>query len=90
MVSSTNHAYNLTVNNSASGHYALVVMTVVAVLILPIVVLYQGWSFRVFHGRITAPPASSGPPIQPSGLTGTPGPSPAAAPEGGGAGLGSS
>ena len=27
MVSSTNAAYNLTVNNSASGHYALIVMT---------------------------------------------------------------
>ena len=60
MVSSTNHAYNLTVNNSASGHYALVVMTVVAVLVLPIVLLYQGWSFHVFRGRVTAPPPSSG------------------------------
>jgi cytochrome bd ubiquinol oxidase subunit II len=59
MVSSTNHAYNLTVNNAASGHYALVVMTVVALIFMPLVLLYQGWSFRVFHGRLTAPPASS-------------------------------
>ena len=59
MVSSTNHAYNLTVNNVASGHYALVVMTVVAVLFLPLVLLYQGWSFHVFHGRVTGPPASA-------------------------------
>ena len=83
MVSSTNHAYNLTVNNSASGHYALVVMTIVAVLFLPIVLLYQGWSFRVFRRRVTAPPASPGEPIKPSGLTGGPVPSPAAAPGGG-------
>jgi cytochrome d ubiquinol oxidase subunit II len=60
MVSSTNHAYNLTVNNSASGHYALVVMTVVAVLFMPLVLLYQGWSFHVFRRRVGAPPTSSG------------------------------
>ncbi len=58
MVSSTNAAYNLTVNNSASGHYALVVMTVVAVLFMPIVLLYQGWSFHVFRSRVAAPRAS--------------------------------
>jgi cytochrome d ubiquinol oxidase subunit II len=55
MVSSTNHAYNLTVNNAAAGHYALVVMTVVAVLFVPLVLLYQGWSFRVFRHRVRAP-----------------------------------
>jgi cytochrome d ubiquinol oxidase subunit II len=56
MVSSTNPAYNLTVNNAAAGHYGLVVMTVVAVLFFPIVLLYQGWSFHVFRRRVTAPP----------------------------------
>jgi len=60
MVSSTNHAYNLTVDNAAAGHYGLVVMTVVAVLFLPIVLLYQGWSFRVFRRRVSAPPTSQG------------------------------
>ena len=86
MVSSTNSAYNLTVNNAASGHYALVVMTVVALLIMPVVLLYQGWSFRVFHGRLTLPPPSSGEPIQPPDLSGGAVPAPAA-PDGGGAGL---
>ena len=57
MISSTNAAYNLTVNNAASAHYALVVMTVVAVLFFPIVLLYQGWSFHVFRKRVSAPPA---------------------------------
>jgi cytochrome d ubiquinol oxidase subunit II len=57
MVSSTNSAYNLTVNNAAAGHYALVVMTVVAVILLPLVLLYQGWSFVVFRRRVSAPPA---------------------------------
>ena len=58
MVSSTSSANNLTVSNAASGHYALVVMTVAALLLVPIVLLYQGWSFRVFRGRLTEPPAS--------------------------------
>jgi cytochrome bd ubiquinol oxidase subunit II len=57
MVSSTNTAYNLTVNNSASGHYALVVMTVVAAILFPLVLLYQGWSFHVFRARVKTPPA---------------------------------
>jgi cytochrome d ubiquinol oxidase subunit II len=55
MVSSTNAAYNLTVNNAASGHYALVVMSIVTVLFLPLVLLYQGWSFYVFRARVRAP-----------------------------------
>ena len=57
MISSTNAAYNLTVNNSASGHYALKVMTIVTVIFFPIVLIYQGWSFHVFRGRVKAPPA---------------------------------
>jgi len=56
MVSSTDAADNLTVDNAASGHYALVVMTVVAVIFFPLVLLYQGWSFHVFRARLKAPP----------------------------------
>jgi cytochrome d ubiquinol oxidase subunit II len=55
MVSSTNAAYNLTVNNAASGHYALVVMTIVTVIFLPLVLLYQGWSFYIFRARVSSP-----------------------------------
>jgi cytochrome d ubiquinol oxidase subunit II len=60
MVSTTNSAYNLTVNNAASGHYALFVMTVVAVIFFPVVLLYQGWSFHVFRQRVSTPPNPSG------------------------------
>jgi cytochrome d ubiquinol oxidase subunit II len=78
MISSTNHAYNLTVNNSAAGHYGLVVMTVVALLFFPIVLLYQGWSFHVFRGRLRAPSAgdvpaaeqTSAPPLATAGEAG--------------------
>ena len=52
MVSSTSTAYNLTTQNTASGSYALKVMTVVTVLLLPTVVLYQGWTYYVFRERV--------------------------------------
>lgn len=54
MISSTSRAYDLTVSNAASGHYALTVMTIVAVVLFPVVLLYQGWSFHVFRGRLQA------------------------------------
>ncbi len=56
MISTTSAAYNLTVNNSASGSYSLKVMTIAAVIFFPVVLLYQGWSFHVFRARVTAPP----------------------------------
>jgi cytochrome d ubiquinol oxidase subunit II len=61
MVSSTNTAYNLTIDNAASGAYALKVMTIVTVIVFPVVLLYQGWSFHVFRGRLTAPPSTAEP-----------------------------
>ena len=56
MVSSTNGAYNLTVKNVASSHYALTVMTVVAVVFTPLVLAYQGWTYHVFRGRLGGAP----------------------------------
>ena len=56
LISSTSPAYDLTVSNAASGGYALKVMTVVTVLLFPVVLLYQGWSFYVFRGRVQTPP----------------------------------
>jgi cytochrome d ubiquinol oxidase subunit II len=73
MVSSTNAAYNLTVNNAASGHYALVVMTIVAVIAMPVVLLYQGWSFYVFRRRVS-PPAPSESAVTDGGDPGRPEP----------------
>jgi cytochrome d ubiquinol oxidase subunit II len=67
MVSSTSPAYNLTVNNSSSAHYALFVMTLVAVVFFPIVLLYQGWSFHVFRARVKAPLSSEQPASPPPG-----------------------
>jgi cytochrome bd ubiquinol oxidase subunit II len=52
MVSSTNSAFDLTVHNTASGSYALKVMTVVAVILLPVVITYQAWTYHVFRRRV--------------------------------------
>ena len=52
LVSSTSKAYSLTIWSSSSTHYTLVVMTVVALLLTPVVLLYQGWSYHVFRHRI--------------------------------------
>ncbi|WP_141130745.1 cytochrome d ubiquinol oxidase subunit II [Virgibacillus dokdonensis] len=52
MVSSLNHAFDLTIHNAASGDYSLKVMTIVAVTLLPFVLGYQIWSYYVFRKRI--------------------------------------
>jgi cytochrome d ubiquinol oxidase subunit II len=52
MVSSSGEANNLTIYNSASGDYTLAVMTIVALLILPIVLFYQAISYYVFRARV--------------------------------------
>jgi cytochrome bd ubiquinol oxidase subunit II len=53
MVSSSDFGNSLTVSNASSAHYTLVVMTVVALLVLPVVLLYQGWTYHVFRHRLT-------------------------------------
>jgi cytochrome d ubiquinol oxidase subunit II len=70
LVSSTNSSYDLTISNTASGSYALKVMTIVALILLPVVLGYQAWSYRVFHRRVSAahfaPPATSEAPAAPA------------------------
>jgi cytochrome bd ubiquinol oxidase subunit II len=61
MVSSTNSAYNLTAQNTASTSYSLKVMSVIALVLLPIVLAYQGWSYYVFRRRIGGQPVRSAP-----------------------------
>ena len=52
MVSSTSKAFDLTVWNSSSSHYTLAVMTVVALTLTPVVLVYQGWTYYVFRHRV--------------------------------------
>lgn len=52
MPSSIDSAYNLTTTNAASTSYTLKIMTWVAVIMTPIVLCYQGWTYWVFRKRI--------------------------------------
>jgi cytochrome d ubiquinol oxidase subunit II len=54
MVSSLQEDFSLTITNAASSGYTLNVMTIVALIFVPVVVLYQAWSYWVFRRRIQA------------------------------------
>ncbi|HXD12122.1 MAG TPA: cytochrome d ubiquinol oxidase subunit II [Anaerolineales bacterium] len=53
MVSSTNPAYSLTIYNASSSQYTLTVMSIVALIFVPIVLAYQGWTYYMFRKRIS-------------------------------------
>ena len=68
MVSSISPAFNLTIGNTSSAPYTLKVMTVVALIFTPLVLVYQGWSYWVFRDRVRRPPIGS---VLPVGDTAT-------------------
>jgi len=56
MVSSLNPAWSLTIHNAASSPYTLKLMTIVTLILLPLVLLYQGWTYWVFRKRVSGEP----------------------------------
>ncbi len=52
IVSSLNPDWSLTIYNASSSPYTLTVMSIVALIFVPIVLLYQGWTYWVFRERI--------------------------------------
>ena len=52
--SSLDPAYSLTIFNSSSSQYTLTIMTVVALIFVPIVILYKIWVYRIFRAPVTA------------------------------------
>jgi len=54
MVSSTDPAYSLPLAEASSSDYTLTVMSVVALLLVPVVLAYQAWTYWVFRARIGA------------------------------------
>jgi cytochrome d ubiquinol oxidase subunit II len=52
LVSYPDFANSLTISGAAAGHYSLSVITVVAAICTPIVLLYQGWTYHVFRARL--------------------------------------
>ncbi len=53
MVSSLNEAWSLTIYSASSTNYTLTVMSIVALIFIPIVLAYQGWTYWVFRKRIS-------------------------------------
>jgi cytochrome d ubiquinol oxidase subunit II len=51
--SSIDPQYSLTIFNSSSSDYTLKIMTVVALLLVPIVIAYQIWIYRIFRQKVT-------------------------------------
>lgn len=54
MVSSLQPAWSLTVYNASSSAYTLKIMTYAAVVLVPIVLAYQAWTYWVFRKRVNA------------------------------------
>ncbi|UPK76503.1 cytochrome d ubiquinol oxidase subunit II [Nocardioidaceae bacterium SCSIO 66511] len=52
MTSSLDGAYSLTTTNAAATPYTLRIMSWSAIVFVPLVMLYQGWSYWVFRKRI--------------------------------------
>lgn len=53
LISSLNPAWSLTIYNAASSAYTLRVMSIIALVFVPIVMIYQGWSYWIFRKRIS-------------------------------------
>jgi len=54
MPSSLGAQFDLTIRNASSTAYTLKVMTVVAAVMTPLVLLYQGWTYWVFRKRVSS------------------------------------
>jgi cytochrome d ubiquinol oxidase subunit II len=52
MVSNLNPEWSLTVYNAASGAYTLTIMSYIALAMVPVVLLYQVWSYWIFRKRL--------------------------------------
>jgi len=72
MVSYPDFGNSLTVSGSASAHYTLAAMSVVALICVPIILLYEAWTYYVFRARVT------GEPVELTGDGRAPSPGPAA------------
>lgn len=53
MLSTTNPDWSLTIYNASSSQYTLTVMSIVALIFVPIILAYQGWTYYVFRKRIS-------------------------------------
>lgn len=52
MVSSSDPGWSLTIYNASSSPYTLTVMTIVALIFVPVMLAYQIWTYVVFRDRV--------------------------------------
>ncbi len=53
MLSTLNPAWSLTIYNASSSQYTLTIMSIVALIFVPIVLAYQGWTYWMFRKRVS-------------------------------------
>src|SRR4051812_1799879 len=53
MVSSTDPEFSLTIGNASSTDYTLTIMSWAALIFLPLVLVYQGWTYWIFRKRVS-------------------------------------
>ncbi|MDI6400768.1 cytochrome d ubiquinol oxidase subunit II [Balneolaceae bacterium ANBcel3] len=53
MPSTISEEYHLTIYNASSSDLTLTIMSVLALIFIPIILAYQGWSYWVFKERVT-------------------------------------
>ena len=56
MISSLNPAWSLTIQNASSSPYTLKIMTIITLVFLPIILIYQGWTYWIFRKRVSSEP----------------------------------
>jgi cytochrome d ubiquinol oxidase subunit II len=56
MISTTDPNYSLTIYNASSSPYTLGVMSIVALIFVPLILIYQGYTYWIFRQRVTAEP----------------------------------
>jgi cytochrome bd ubiquinol oxidase subunit II len=52
MISTLNPDWTLTIYNASSTPYTLKIMSIVALIFVPIILIYQGWTYWIFRERV--------------------------------------
>lgn len=53
MISTLKPEWSLTIYNAAAAPYTLTIMSVVALIFIPLVIVYQAWTYYIFRQRVT-------------------------------------
>jgi cytochrome bd ubiquinol oxidase subunit II len=54
LISTLNPDWSLTIHNASSSPYTLRIMTIVAGIFVPLILLYQAWTYWIFRKRVDA------------------------------------